>query len=86
VLGPVIVNVASGVTLNSGMGASAHPHWLTLNVASGGLTLNSNVHFDGSVVAPTGTVTVNSNSTINGEVICDRLTLNGNGLVNDPDL
>ncbi len=88
VVGPVIVNVASGVTLNSGMGASAHPHWLTLNVASGGLTLNSNVRFDGSVLAPstTGTVTINSNSTINGEVICDRLTINSNGLVNDPDL
>ncbi len=85
IVGPVILNVANTVTFNSGMGGPAHPEWLTLNIASGGLTLNSNVTFNGNVVAPNGTVTIN-NSTLNGEITADRLTINGNSVLNDPGL
>jgi hypothetical protein len=37
------------------------------------------------VIAPNGTVTINGNSTLNGGVVADRLTINGNGLLNAVD-
>jgi hypothetical protein len=80
-VGPVIVNLASGLSLNGSMGNPAHPEWLELNVAAGGVTLNGNVILSGAVLAPSGTVTVNGNSTLSGSVISDRLTLNSNALV-----
>ncbi len=83
VVGPVTINLASGVTLNGSIGASAHPEWLTLNLATGGLTLNSNVSCSGFVVAPNGSVIINGNSTLTGGAVCDRLTINGNGLLSE---
>ena len=56
VLGPVVVNVAKDVVVNAAMGAPDHPKWLQLNLATGGLTLNTGAIFDGLVAAPTGAV------------------------------
>jgi hypothetical protein len=81
IVGPVILHLANAISLNGSMGNGAHPEWLELNIASGGLTLNGNVNLFGSVTAPNGGVTVNGNSTLSGGVRCDRLTVNGNGLV-----
>jgi aryl-phospho-beta-D-glucosidase BglC (GH1 family) len=86
VVGPVIVNLASGTILNGSTGSAAHPEWLTLQIASGGLTISGKVTFNGNVVAPGGTVTLNGNATLNGTVAADRLTLNGASLLNDPNL
>ncbi len=83
VVGPVIITLAKEVVLNSSAGASGHPSWLTLRIATGGLKLNGNVTLDGFVIAPSGEVTINGNSTLNGGVIADRLKINGNGLLND---
>jgi hypothetical protein len=83
VVGPVILTLANSVTINGAVGSSAHLGWLTLDVYSGGVTLNGNVTFNGWVIAPSGTVTINGNSTLNGGVISDRLTVNGNGLVSE---
>ena len=47
------------------------------------LTLNGNASFLGSVVAPSGTVTINGNATLTGHVASDRLTINGNGLLEE---
>ena len=82
--GPVIITVASGLTLNGEVGAATHPEWLTLRVASGGLTLNGNITFNGYVIAPNGTVTINGNSTLTGGVTADRLVINGQGLLGQP--
>jgi DNA/RNA endonuclease G (NUC1) len=81
VLGPVIINLAAGTSLNGVIGAPAHPEWVTVNIASGGLTLNSNAAVHGAVIAPAGTVTINGNSVVRGRVVADRLTINGNGLL-----
>ncbi len=81
VLGPVVVTLANGMSANGSVGASENPAWLTLNVASGGLTLNGNVSIYGYVTAPSGTVTINGNSQLVGGLISDRLTINGNGLL-----
>jgi hypothetical protein len=85
VVGPVSITVNNSVMLNGHGGASAHPEWLTLLVANGGVTLNSGVTFDGSIVAPSGQVIVNGNSTLNGTVTSNSLLLNG-GAVVDPSI
>ncbi len=81
IIGPVIINLASGSSSSAVMGNGDHPEWLILNIAAGGLTLNGNSSFDGYVVAPAGTITLNGNSTLSGGVICDGLTISGNGLL-----
>jgi predicted extracellular nuclease len=86
VVGPVILNLANGGSVNSSMGAPDHPEWLQLNIASGGLTLNGNVTVDALITAPNGTITINGNSTLNGTIESDRLTINGNGMLVDPAL
>jgi|GEM_PF-852855 len=85
VLGPVVINLANGAALNGDVGEPAHPEWLELNIASGGLTLNGNVVFDGYVTAPAGTVTINGNTALSGGVVADKLVINGNGALVEAD-
>jgi predicted extracellular nuclease len=85
VIGPVVINVGEGPSLNGSMGNAGHPEWLELNVASGGVTLNGNVIFDGYITAPSGTVVINANSVLNGGIIADRLTVNGKGTLIEVD-
>ena len=85
VIGPVIVRLASGVTLNGGSwGEAAHPDWSELEIANDGLTLNSGAVVHGNVTAPNGTVTVGKDSAINGRITADGLVINGSGVVDDP--
>lgn len=81
--GPVIVNLANGLTLGGSAGAAANPEWLDLSIAAGGLTLNGQATFHGFVTAPNGTVAINGNATLNGGVVADRLVINGNGLLSE---
>ncbi|MDD2762467.1 MAG: Ig-like domain-containing protein [Opitutaceae bacterium] len=81
VAGPVIVTLARGMVLNGHTGAAANPGWLTLQLASGGLTLNGRVALYGYVTAPGGIVVINGSSQLIGGLVCDRLTLNGNSLL-----
>ena len=77
VAGPVIVNLANGLSPSGSLGATNNPLWLKLNIANGGLTLNGGAAFFGSVVAPSGAVTVNSSATLAGNVACSQFTMNG---------
>jgi hypothetical protein len=81
VVGPVTLTLANGVTLNASAGNAANPQWLTVAIASGGLTLNSGATLHGLVTAPLGTVTLNG--TLNGRVRSDRLVINGAGSLNN---
>jgi hypothetical protein len=82
IVGPVLVVVANGFSLSdSTMGSAEHPEWLTLHIASGGLTLNSSSEVHGYVVAPAGHITINNNSRLSGGLAADRLTLNSHGLL-----
>ena len=83
VVGPVIITLANGLSVGGTLGSAAHPEWLEVKIASGGLTLMGNVN--GSVIAPNGTVTVNGNTTLTGSVTSDRLTINHNGLLQDSE-
>jgi DNA/RNA endonuclease G (NUC1) len=81
VVGPVILNVAGAINLNSAMGDPDHPEWLIVNVAGGGVTLNGSAALAGFVTAPAGTVTLNGRSELVGAVIADRLTINGDAVL-----
>jgi hypothetical protein len=80
-LGPVVITVANGFSANGTLGTTATPSRLTLNVYSGGLTLNGGCNVYGYVNAPSGTVIVNGGSQLVGGVTCDRLIVNGGGLL-----
>ncbi len=78
VVGPVVITLANSAMINHAtVGAAANPGWLTLQVASGGVTLNGAVAFHGAIVAPSGTVTLNSGAQLAGRVVANRLTVNG---------
>ncbi|MFN0140524.1 MAG: hypothetical protein ACKVQW_10635, partial [Pyrinomonadaceae bacterium] len=79
VVGPVMITLNSGLTLNASTGSPSNPGWLQIKVASGGVTLNSGSALYGSVVAPSGTVTVNSR--LEGNVTADRLIINSGGVL-----
>jgi hypothetical protein len=82
VVGPVVLTVTNAVSLSGATGAEGHPLWLELRVASGGVvTLNGGGALYGSVNAPSGTVTINRNAVLTGNVVCDRLAINGGGLL-----
>ncbi|MFT3867416.1 MAG: rhamnogalacturonan lyase B N-terminal domain-containing protein [Nibricoccus sp.] len=86
IVGPVTLVLANGTAINFGstVGDAAHPEWLTLKIAAGGIILNASSTLNGYVIAPTGTVIINANSTVTGEVIADRLIINGDGVLQEP--
>jgi hypothetical protein len=77
VVGPVVINLASGFSLNSGASVGGQPSWLTMNVATGLVQLNSNTAFFGTLRAPASSVTLNSGARLEGMLFADRLALNG---------
>lgn len=82
IVGPVVLTVANSAMVNNAVaGAAAHPEWLTLRVAAGGVTLNGTVGFHGAIVAPAGTVTLNGETLLAGRVVADRFTVNGNAML-----
>lgn len=81
VRGPVVVTIANSVVANGSIGTPGRAEWLALNFSSGGLTLNGNGSIHAHVRAPNGTVTISGNGQLIGGLACDRLVVNGNGLV-----
>lgn len=81
IVGPVVITLANGASFNASAGAAAHPEWLTLTVASGGVTVNSSATVHGSIVAPNSTV--NLYGTVHGAIAADRLTISSNGLLEE---
>jgi autotransporter-associated beta strand protein len=83
VVGPVVITLANGTVINARVGTGAHPEWLTLQVRSGGVTLNTGATLNGHVIAPSGTVTINSGATVHGSIAAEGLTINSGGLLGD---
>jgi hypothetical protein len=81
IVGPVTLNLASGMRWNGLTGSSANPHWLTVNVATGAVQLNSSSTLYGTLRAPSSTVTLNSSARLIGSVIADRLTLSSSAVI-----
>jgi rhamnogalacturonan endolyase len=85
IIGPVILVLNRGLSVNSNVTFSNHPaEWLMLEIASGGLTLNGDALLPATVIAPSGAVTLNGNATLRGAVKADRLIVNGNARLENP--
>lgn len=80
-VGPVIINVANSVNANCNWGVNGCSSWLTVQLPSGGFTLNSGVTIYGSIIAPNGTVIVNGSSYIVGSSISQSFILNSGATV-----
>jgi hypothetical protein len=81
ILGPVIINIATGMTLDNSIVNTGNPLWLTVKVAAGNVTLNHGSSLNGVVIAPTGFVIINDNSLLKGTVFCDVLSVKGNSIL-----
>ncbi|HEY8995378.1 MAG TPA: MBG domain-containing protein, partial [Lacunisphaera sp.] len=85
IVGPVIITVAGDVVINGPAGSAANPQWLTLRIATGGLTSGGGT-IHGRVIAPNGAVSLSDSATLHGSVISDQLTLDNTSALNDPEL
>jgi RHS repeat-associated protein len=81
VVGPIVLTLGGALILNASMGSSSNPTWINLQLSSGGVTLNGGSSLYAVAKAPAGTVIVNGNAQLIGTVACDRLTINGGGLL-----
>jgi len=85
IVGPIILKLNGGLSVNSNVTFSGHAvEWLSLELASGGLSLNGAVSLAANVIAPSGTVTLNGSATLRGTVKADRFIVNGNALLRNP--
>jgi hypothetical protein len=83
VLGPVVINVANGVTL-SGQAAAGYPSdpkWVLIRVASGDLSLSGSSVVHAIVRALDTSVILSGSAQLIGALACDNLTLTGNALL-----
>lgn len=81
-VGPVIINVANNMTVDSHAKFSIDrsASWLRINARSA-FTLNSHSQMRGHVVAPAGTVIVNSDAKLCGTVVARGLKVNSRGIL-----
>jgi O-glycosyl hydrolase len=85
IIGPVILVLNRGLSLNSNVTFSNHAaEWLTMKFAAGGLSVNGDVLLPATVLAPNGTVNLNGNATLRGTVKADRLIVNSNAKLGNP--
>jgi rhamnogalacturonan endolyase len=83
IAGPVILRVAGDVVVNGTIGSAAAESVLRLELSAGSLTLNGQSKVFGEVLAPAGTVTLNGGTELHGNVEADRLTINGNAVLQE---
>ena len=81
-MGPVKLTVKGHVSLHgSSVGAADDPQRLLLQVAQGAVTVSGNGVLYSIVRNPQGLVTISGNGRIRGTVTCDRLAIDGNGVL-----
>lgn len=88
VAGPVVVTVKGDIATSGHIGEAAHPAWLRMRLAEGGLTLNGGGTAYLRLEAPVGALTLNGGSRLIGTVAVARLSLNGSArleLIVPPD-
>jgi hypothetical protein len=79
IVGPVIITITDGLSTSSNIGASLHPEWTRLRIASGSLVLNGGITA-AIVEAPAGNVTLNGGAKLTGGVAANSLILNSGTL------
>jgi RHS repeat-associated protein/uncharacterized repeat protein (TIGR01451 family) len=85
--GPVVITVAGPVKISGQavLGEAAHPGWLRVGVAAGGLSLAGGSTLDGVVNAPSGPVEIMGNSLLRGGLTADTLVISGGGVLRKAD-
>lgn len=83
IVGPVILNIRSGFSINTGsvFGNVAHPEWLQINVWNGDVAANSGSSIYGRIYAPNNTVALNAGSSLTGAVTAKTLNLYSTSIV-----
>lgn len=84
VRGPVLLISAAAMDVDGEVGDVVHARWMTAAFANGGMTLRPGAVFNGSVLAPNGTVAIGSDAVLTGEVACDRLFVARGGSLVEP--
>jgi hypothetical protein len=82
--GPVTINVAQNLTVNSGalvLGSYTSPGDVRLNVLGSFLNVNGSSQVSGLIRAYNCIVTLNGSSQLRGQVIANSLTLNGGKII-----
>jgi RHS repeat-associated protein len=80
--GPVALTIRNGVSLTgSTVGAADTPRRMMLKVASGEVKVGGDSVLYGIVRAPQSLVEISGRGRVRGTVTCDRLTVNGNGVL-----
>lgn len=80
--GPIILNVKTKVSLSgSTVGAAEDPKRILLRIATEGLSMSGGAVLYGIVRAPEGLVSITGKARLRGTVSCDRLQVNGNGVL-----
>jgi RHS repeat-associated protein len=81
-VGPVALTVRGDVSLTgSTVGAADNPRLFLLKVAEGGVKVGGGAVLYGVVRAPRGAVEIAGRGRVRGTVMCDRLTVGGNGVL-----
>jgi RHS repeat-associated protein len=82
VVGPIKLTVKGNVTMvGSSLGAPEDPERLLLQVAQGTVSVGGNAVLYAIVRNPQGLVTIPGTGRIRGTVTCDRLLIDGNGVL-----
>lgn len=84
--GPVEITLATRLSLASGstMGTKDQPQQLTLRVAGASVEMDGSSLLYGVVRAPSALVSVKGKSLLQGLVFCDRILIEGGGVVQRP--
>lgn len=81
IVGPVILNLDSGILAAGNVGNSNNPTWLQMNISCGDFILLDGSTFSGLVVAPNGRVRIGRGASLVGASISADFTLAGTGRV-----
>jgi hypothetical protein len=83
VVGPVVINLATGMAKWGIAGSVAHPEWLSINLYAGNFTVVAGSLFYGSLKASAAgsLVTINEGSEFTGKLISDQLVLKAGGIL-----
>ena len=79
IVGPVVLRLANDLNVNGQVGITGQS--LTIALYRSNVVLNGNAVVNAEILAPVGTVVINGQAVLHGRVSADRLTINGDGLL-----
>lgn len=77
IAGPVLLNLAQGLTSNGPINSAAGANWLRINIAQGALKLDGGAVLYAAVLNPSGPINLMGQSRLVGGIFCDQLSVSG---------